>query len=87
MAVFVAKAVAMAKAASNISKATKVVRKEPERPSHPVRASPAKSLAIGPRTVKRTLQRALLPLHQNRSCQKKKRPNDARLDATGPSLA
>jgi hypothetical protein len=41
----------MAKAASNISKGTEAARKKPERPSNLVYASPAKSLAIGPRFV------------------------------------
>jgi hypothetical protein len=71
-AVFAAEAVAVAvaaiaKAASNISKAPEAAHKVPERPSDLVHASPAKSLAIGLRTTKRTLRRALPPLHHNRS--------------------
>jgi hypothetical protein len=74
MMVFTAKAMAvavaaMAKAASNISKATEAARKAPECPGNPMHASPAESLAIRPRTAKRTLQGVLPPLHRNTSCQ------------------
>jgi hypothetical protein len=53
--------VAMAKAASNISKATEAARKALEHPGDLVHTSPTESVAIGPRTAKRTLWR-FLPL-------------------------
>jgi hypothetical protein len=60
-------AATMAKAASNISKVTEAAYNAPEHPGDPVHASSAGSLAIGPRTVKITLQRVRPPPRHNRS--------------------
>jgi hypothetical protein len=79
--------VAMAKAASNINIAMEATHKVPERPGNSVHASFAESVAIGPRTAKQTLQRIWSPLHQNISYREKRRPSEAHLGGTGPSLA
>jgi hypothetical protein len=62
---------AMAKVARNISKATEAVRKVPESSGDPVHASSAKSLAVGPRAEKLTLQRVPPPLCRNKSSWKR----------------
>ncbi len=91
-AVFMAEAkavttAAMAKVASNISKTIEAAHKVLERPSNPVHACPAESLAIGPRTAKPYLQRFPSPLCQNISHQETRRPSDTRLNGTGHGLA
>ncbi len=67
MTVFVAEAMpiaaaAIAKAASNTSKVMEAACKVLEHPGNMVHASPAESLAIGPRTAKQTLQRVSPPM-------------------------
>jgi ribosomal protein L24 len=73
MAAFVVEGVAMAtaamaKAASNTSKATEVKHKVPEHPSNLTHACPAESLTIRPRSAKQSLLRVPLPSCQNKSC-------------------
>ncbi len=79
-------AVAMAKATSNIRKATEAARKTLECPSVSMHESPVDSFAFGLRTAKQTLQRVQSPPHQNRSHREKRRPRDARFSGTWSGL-
>ncbi len=80
-------AAALPWAASSTTKAMEAARQVLEHLDSLAYACAMEGLSITPRTAKCTLLRVLLPLHQNKRHQKKRRPSDTHFCSTGLDLA